>query len=278
MKKRLRVIACVMALVLVSALFCGCRMLEDMESLHAVYIDNDTVLWNGIEYKRLPACERFSPEIDYTQSLWITTEDVPTLLLGEKGDTAYVCHDGMFLKCVDETIEEYLQSETDEYYGQNAVYYCLDEVYERIVTMIEQANNGVLEYTTYTYSFAMEHDASAEWMGERYHILSLEQADTFVAAITSAVIVDAVDEQLQRITEISVSTADQLFFSDKAYRLYRLTALDGSQSFLIWDMVTEAYYAIDAEYTLAFADMFAPVIQYSEGIAEWETYLDEPET
>ncbi len=269
MKKYVRMIACVLMLALVCTSFCGCYALDELRSNHAMYKDNDTILWNGEEYKRLPACEAFCPSCDYSETIYVTDSDVPTLLSGVFGHMTYVCADGAVLQCDDTSFAEFNLSGDYFYPESSYAYYCLAKDYDRIKAEIEQAHAGTLEYNTYSYSFG-EYDETIEWYETRTRILTQTEKNAFLTAVGTASPAGegAYDWQMEFIADVSETTEDLLLFGYNTYGVYRFMASTVGTLYFIWDNTTEEYYAIDPSYTAAFDTMFDPAIKAMEE-SEW---------
>ncbi len=268
MKKVLRVIAFVMVLVLMSTSLCGCRMLDELRANHAVFTSDDTILWNGVEYKALPESVAMCPQSDFSQQLFVTDADVPTLLSMFFGNECHVCNDGMILECYDSSLAEFMSAESD-YMTSSSVYYCQLEDYDRVKENIEKEWSGTLVYDTYSYSFS-EYDESTEWYETRTRILTASQADVFETAVSSAVVAEgAYDWQMEFITDVSLSTDDLLFYGAGTYGVYSFTVSTTGTTYFVWDYAREDFFAVDKSYTEAFAEMFAPAITAMEE-AEWD--------
>lgn len=75
---------------------CGCAELDRMQAAHAVWVDEDTVAWNGYTYTLL---EGYWDDLNVhsATSIFITEADVPALLITWFGESAWVNNNGTLL-------------------------------------------------------------------------------------------------------------------------------------------------------------------------------------
>ena len=104
-----RWIALCLALVLCVSL-CGCAQLDNMQAAHAVWVDEDTVAWNGYTYTLL---EGYWTDLNAQSatSIFITEADVPTLLITWFGESAWVNSNGTLLSYYE---DDYLMGESGQ--------------------------------------------------------------------------------------------------------------------------------------------------------------------
>ena len=120
MKKFIKLI---LALVLVFALcfsLSGCNVLSEPKEAHAIRIDEETIEYDGEEYKLLPNNEYFCPPFIESVSLNITESDVPVLLSEQFGDRGELNDD--------KTIIEYFDTSS---------FYCRKDKYQKVKKEVE---------------------------------------------------------------------------------------------------------------------------------------------
>jgi len=119
MKKMTRILSVLAALGICISL-CGCQKLDDLRAARAS-IDEDGIiqLSDGTKYKAVPACEELCPFFDGDE-IYIVEEELPLLL------TKF----GVYGKM---TVDKKVMGT----YTEDAEYYCRTDVYDRVLSCIE---------------------------------------------------------------------------------------------------------------------------------------------
>lgn len=109
---------------------CGCTM-ESVRSTHAVWNQQGNITWKGSEYVLLvPVDQEFTPLLNMDENLYVTEEDVPTLL--------------------QYTMGTYMNKSLDEKFLVDTDYiYCRSDCYDEMVTVLEQGS----EMNGYCYEY-----------------------------------------------------------------------------------------------------------------------------
>lgn len=98
MKKYLKITLVFCLIFVLTALLCGCDMLDEMRASQAFYKGENTVVFGGAEYKYLTTRDtEMDPFFGETDWLQITEDDVPVLLSDMFGDGATISEDKKFI-------------------------------------------------------------------------------------------------------------------------------------------------------------------------------------
>ena len=163
MKKLKRLIGCLLLAALVVSL-CGCSALDALRESQC-YFDGEDILRNGQIYRKLPSCDTLYPELDYEQSIYVTEDDVPVLLISFLAKAHLLPSlDGAFLSTL---------------YGDTI--YCREDLYDSTVDKIR--NGFTPEIVCYSY-YAYSEDSYE--VTEEFYTLTKEQTDV-LSLITSTV-------------------------------------------------------------------------------------------
>lgn len=150
MKKSFRILSLILIVVMCFSL-CGCKALDDLRESRASLTESGTIkLPDSTEYKLLPPCEELLPNIDATDTVYVSDEELPLLLTVFSKNSYSKSYDGIFLH------DDYAVS----------TYYCRTDVYDNIV---ERINRGFVA-ESYCYRY---YDTN---YNERYYKLTERQA------------------------------------------------------------------------------------------------------
>ena len=130
MKRSIRVVALISAILILCQAFVGCSSLDEMEENHAFWFtpdkDVDSFGGKGIELdgnQYLRCNFGASPVFSMTRVIYVTNKNVPTPL-SVTGHKAYISEDGYFIAM------------SDEEYGQR--YFCRSDKYEEFAQKSEE--------------------------------------------------------------------------------------------------------------------------------------------
>ena len=160
--KKTRKILCILCLVcLLLPLLCGCKALDDARKTQAFFDEEGNILWNGTVYKKLPQGECFTPEIEYSNRVYVTKRDVPVLLQEMLAEEVLKADS-------DDLILEKTYSYSPGYYDE--VYYCRADRYEEIAKRLQEPFQG--DMLCYSYWF---YDEETGEYGEQLYRLTDEE-------------------------------------------------------------------------------------------------------
>lgn len=188
MKKQLRLISLVLALLIACFAFCGCDALDEMRKTHAVWMDEEqtVISLNGKEYKLLPECNTLAPNEGNDISL--TEGDVPLLLADMFSDYyANLSEDEDFI--VVDPYDGYTQYFDKESETRN---YCVSNRYDEICNRI---NETIIDYYCYDYD---EFDAEVGYYITKRYCLTLEEVDA-VLTVRKGEIAETVSQDIDEL-------------------------------------------------------------------------------
>ena len=148
-----------MVLMALCVSLCGCQRLEDMKSMHAKMDASGNISWNGHTYVPVRGSYEGELNLDSSDAVYVTAEDVPVLLSQLEGK-CYGLHAGGYLLSSD-----YYDNLTDRYVES---YYCRADVAE----LVKKGLSEGPVYTSYRLSFW---DDYAWQQGE--YLLSAQQQE-----------------------------------------------------------------------------------------------------
>ena len=236
MKKK--ILALVLAVTLVF-LLCGCDALDQLRQQRALY-DGGKIIYQGVTYKLLPACDELQPEIDSDRPVYATTEDVPLLLITtEAHENLYLSKDGNFLL---------------EPYSGYRVIYCREDMHGQVSQKIRDG----WEYTKVYYEY-MVYTEEDSWDFEMHtYMLTQEQVEA-LEFLTENVEPQTLGEGMSLQTDwgvyLSECSEDSLFHRDSGHisvagSTYYLVLEDNGKQVAfqvpegmvsVFDEITEAY-------------------------------------
>ena len=222
MKKHLRFIALALALLTACFAFCGCDLIEEARTKHAVWKDNEktAIILNGEEYKLLPECEELNPVCNY-YNYTVTESNVPLLLVEMYGEFVSVSEDENFI-IVDGTEE---LEPTSSYY-EPAKIYCKTDRYDDVK---EQIENGV-ELNGLCYEYLVYDEETFDYLTKLYKFTEEEKnAVSSVIGQGKTTTMDVYAGNTEAYFEIykcseegtfRKSAFDLVLYSSKAYLVY----------------------------------------------------------
>lgn len=275
MKKVWRITALVLMLTFLCTSLCGCQLLDEFKANHAIYVDDDTILWGDVEYKRLPGSLMVTS--GYETDVYVTEEDVPVLLCTLFGDCYSVYYDGLILEYGYSFSTDFSELTTETFYADayewETAYYCRVDEYDKIAENMQKDLAGTLEYDTYSYT-VYEYDESTGWYQNRVRILTDAQVAVVEKTLASAQpVTDGIyDWQMEYLATIEVTTADRMFFSGESYDVYRFTVSTEGTMYYLYDYLTEGYYIVAEEDFTVFEDMMTPAVEAMEEEYVWDYF------
>ncbi len=178
MKKKTKILALLIAVVMMCLCLGGCDELDDLKSKQAYWTNDksiDSITYNGEIYKLLNFKET-TPytlyNLDYSLDNYInvTEKDVPVLLSNAYGSSLQTHKDGTFLEGY--IYDPFNESNPTLYNNGRDVMYCKEELYDEISKTLEDG----IKYTNYGYSTYSYDDTTDEEIFE-YIYLSQEACD-----------------------------------------------------------------------------------------------------
>lgn len=227
MKKVIKTVLVLLAVVGMLLCLCGCTGLENMRKNQAFSGENGEILWNGAVYKALPESEYlFVDTGDFDDTVYLTEPDVPVLLSVFSEMWLYPSGDNTFL-------EE----------PESGIYYCREDQYENMLSRIQ--GGFILDVVCYSYYTGA---------GTQYHTLTNEQVEAleFVARNTEPTVLgDGMYLESDEIVGLQVCSKDMLFQRD-----YASISVSGNAYYLYWYAEgQEQLFAVPEEYRAVFAEI-----------------------
>jgi len=182
MKKRIKILALLISLIIAVFTFSGCDALDSMKARHAVRLKNGNIRHGEHEYIPLFTDKEIlnSSSQEY---IYVTDEDVPVLLSSVLGEIWHSCADGRFLMADYESISE-MKSEaygdiTDDSMG---FYFCRSDIYDYVD---DKLKNGV-DFDAYCYEYLEYSDDFLETSYKQYLLTDKqkEAVDDILKSVT----------------------------------------------------------------------------------------------
>lgn len=158
MKKYLKITLVFCLIFVLTALLCGCEMLDEMRASQGFYKGEDTVVFGDDEYKYLTTRDTdMDPFYGNSDWIQITDEDVPVLLSDMFGDGASISEDKKFIGTAD-------------------AIYCRTDCYKEMEDRIKMG------FVPETYCYEYYNPAT---QSQSYYILTDKEKDAINNLITS---------------------------------------------------------------------------------------------
>lgn len=169
MKKTVKILTIVALIGVLSMLFTGCDMLDDLKEMHGILSEDlQTVSFKGKSFKRLPDGIPYFFNDTYSNRCNITTEDVPVLLSEEYGQRGYYDElTGILavneLSAYTAGIDTYISS-ISYLEGTQYMFFCEEEDYKAYsqLTMDDADRIGISHYNADFETAVFSHSASEE--------------------------------------------------------------------------------------------------------------------
>ena len=154
MKNSFRIIAVLLAVLLISVMFCSCEWLDEKKASRAVYSDDYMEITYQDNVYRLILAGNYSFIADYDygwNSPYVTTKDVPLLLTDSFGDSMSVMNNGTVLSIYAELnkySEDFRKKEDEPGRAYGSVYYVRSDKYDELKDAVD---NAVLDHYYFEY-------------------------------------------------------------------------------------------------------------------------------
>lgn len=237
MKHIKKLLALALAISLCFSLI-GCNAIDEMRKAQIHFNDAGNLVYEDKEYKLLPPCDAFSPDITYSTNLYITEEDVPVLLSEQFGGRGYLTEDKLY-------ISSHSYSSSD---GTMA-YFARSDIYDSIASRIEAGN--YFEGFFFYYSFWDESDEIG-YYNQKEKIISEEAENAVKEVITTTAPEESIDIDLlsqYAVTDLYACSNDLLFneYSATIYKTEKfiyISAFTGLNRELVFKVGEKHYDAI----------------------------------
>lgn len=221
MKKLSRILAAILAVLMMCLCLGGCDELDEMRKEQAFWVDNDStdsIEYNGQIYKKVDVSTTV-PNPLYNSSnnkyVVVTDNDVPVLLADSFGDYLNMSEDENFIFGY-----VYKPSKTEYkgvYESGKDCLYCKDEIYDSVVSKIKEG----IEYTLYGYEY-YTFDSEEDYEGKHHYYYlkddEVKAVDKVVASITP-IEDDEILYDYEYVLELDKVSEDK-FFGKYLYELY----------------------------------------------------------
>lgn len=235
MKKVKRILALLLALILVCLSATGCNAIDDMRARHGYYTESGSIMLGKTEYRLLPTSKYLATLDTGDGSVYVTDKDVPVLLSTTLGTGFDSYNDGLILRS-----EDYVE----------VLDYCRADKYDELVAKLEEGFTP----TGYCYTYSV-FDTETKTYKERAYRLTEEQEEA-VRDITATVVGEARDEYARYNNDFNISLyacSDDMLLQDyrytieKTHQWYYLVEYDNVTGMdLVYDVPDEKYAIFDA--------------------------------
>ncbi len=220
MKKSLRLLALITAVMLLCLSFTGCSALDDMRARHGIFADDGSIHVNGEKYLRLPDNAYFSPIDDSFSAIYVTGKDVPVLLASFSDNVHYIYDSGDII-------------ENDS----GTQFYCREKLYASLAPLME----APFAPTGYCYAYST-FDIKDHSYSTQFCRLSNTQANLILEVTTNEELIYS--EKYDVVDGIIIQAcSDNLLLRDSRYELFTL-----GNGYVIFDFVNDIAYSVPAQY------------------------------
>ena len=228
-----RIIA-ILLLCLIAIGCAGCAELDQMKADHAIWKNESRteMEWNGITYKRLPAC----PDLEILEyrerSVYVTTADVPVMLSAQFGDRLESSADEMLLQ-------------SGWFENDMPFYFCRADQYDAMHKLITEG----AEMTKMSYSYWNFEDE-----GMVTYSLTAEQMQAVESVLKTTPVLANYDTYEEYYSVDLYRTAENPYFQ----RTIGYISVDEGKYRLIVPEVKNEIYEISEELQPIFAEIMKP--------------------
>lgn len=234
--KHIKKILCLSLAVLLCFSLIGCNAIDNKRKVQIHYNEEENLVYDGKEYKLLPECSAFSPDMTHTQNLFLTEEDLPVLLSEIFGISAYLTKDKLFIS-----------TDAFTYSDSKFAIYARSDIFDSIAARIKSGD--YFDGFCFCYSYWDENGN----YNETYKIIS-EEAEKAVKEIIST---GTPDEEIDidllytyEVTDLRACSNDLLFneYSATIYKTEKyiyITAFTGLNKEQVFKVSEEYYDAIN---------------------------------
>lgn len=180
MKKGIKLISLIFALIIMSICFTGCDQLDAMRESQAFWTTDgkyDSVTYNGTVYKQLPTQNPPTPfnedSATATQAVFVTTSDIPVLLSQSEGIYMDLSADKNFLTSSTYSLSPLTHPNGDyDFLNQtdDTIVFCNEEIYDDVIKQMEDG----IEYPMYGYEYWTYDDETGEGKLNFYYLTDEE--------------------------------------------------------------------------------------------------------
>ncbi|MBO5358520.1 MAG: hypothetical protein J6A78_04290 [Clostridia bacterium] len=236
--KHIKKLLCLTLAVLLCFSLIGCNAIDKMRDAQIHFNDKGNLEYEGKEYKQLPPCDAFSPNINYSKNLYITEKDVPVLLSEQFGGRASLSED-----------ELYINSHTYSSSDGVTAFFARTDIYDSIASRIESGN--YFEGFFFYYNFWDESDEIG-FYNQKEKIISEEAENAVKEVITTTAPDESIDIDLLSqfaVTDLYACSNDLLFneYSATIYKTEQfiyISAFTGLNKELVFKVGEKHYDAI----------------------------------
>ncbi|MBQ3546952.1 MAG: hypothetical protein IJA44_00560 [Clostridia bacterium] len=236
--KHIKKLLCLALTVLLCISLIGCNAIDEMREAQIHFNDNGNLEYDGKEYKQLPPCDAFSPNISYNKTLYITEKDLPVLLSEQFGGRASLTED-----------ELYINAHTYSSSDGTTAFFARTDIYDSIASRIEAGN--YFEGFFFYYNYWVENDKIG-YYNQKEKIISEEAEKAVREVITTTAPDESIDIDLLSqfaVTDLYACSNDLLFdeYSATIYKTEKfiyITAFTGLNKELVFKVGEKHYDAI----------------------------------
>ena len=203
--KNIKKLICVLICVIICISLCSCGVMGDLRSRQAYYDKDKNIVLGDKVYKLLPVCDDFSPNLDYTDSIYLTTEEVPVLISVISGFEPELSENGFFI-------------------FSDGDFYVREDMYDSIAKRINSGNyfeGYAFEYSFYEYNEELAdviYDTDFKMLDNDCYLAIMDILTNYVPEDADAALLDN-----YVVTDIFLTSKD-FYFRKYATTVYKTDA------------------------------------------------------
>ena len=203
--KNIKKLICVLICIIICFSLCSCGAIDNLRSRQAYYDKDMNIVLGDVIYKQLPPCDDFSPNVAYTDSLYLTTEDVPVLISVFSGNCPDLSEDKLFIQNSD-------------------IYYVREDLYNGIADRIMSGNyfeGYAFEYTYFEYNEELDDvisDSDYKMLDNETYLAVMDILTNYQPETADAALLD------QYIVTNLFLTSSDYYFTKYATTIYKTDA------------------------------------------------------
>ena len=266
MKKSIRIIALITAMLLIALSLCSCRSLDELRGNTAIYDDDakETLTFRGEQYRIISGKNDLTISSAITQWGHATAPDVPVLLATAYGDEMWFEDNEEHTAPLILYVNHYDSDRKSVNYVTDkvtTVFYCQESFYDKLY---EKMNAEKLDHYTVDY---YDNDA----LDRYYETLKADEAINDEQFHTKEVL----DEETTEAIDRTLANKDILMHEDvPETKLYELTLNVTDEDMLVTNNHIIEVYEHDGEYFLSENNMYYNHIVAEEDIPIFEKLHD----
>ena len=268
MKKHVfRIISLLMLCALLCTSLCGCDAIDELRASVGTKTDDNTVVWNGVTYKRMDALQSSKIEVggqNYDQAVFLNDDNVPVLLMSMFCAEYHPTENGVFLCGVDYDAWSAGIKPIGSEEGYVTWYYCREDRFDDVAAQLRDG----LDLTGYQYNY-YDYD---EGKTKTYNFTE-EDIAMFENVVSPANRWQVSNYNWQWSATVHHCTQDGLIDTTKYYDIvnnngvYYVEYATNAQGDA-WNYDVIEYYRVPKEYTAEFDRLF-------DGAKREHTYWDD---